>query len=617
VANTSISKFAALNYSTGVPLSWRPVFNGSVYSLINFDDRIVVAGAFTKINNLSRNYMAAFDSDGQLMDFAPDINSAIFAMDHDKGKLYLGGFFTEVNGISRNRIACIDTSGSLTNFNPDVDNAILALKFFKDKIYIGGWFDFVSGQSRTKFACINKNGYLTSFAPNPNNAVWSIMTFSVPFDVIYIGGDFTSIFGQSLSNLAAIDANGGLVPWYPNPDKSVFALSSSGSQVYAGGLFLSFENTLSPNFAILSTYSLNPGKPTLISPVNNSLKIPVLSRFDWNATEYTSNYRIQFSTNIQFNAIVYDTIVDINYLQFAESKLLYNTKMYWRVRSINLQGISQWSDTWSFTTRVAPPPAPILVSPSDASIGIGLSDIFKWNLSTTAESYQIQFSSDEFFNSIILNDSSVADTQRAIFDLAVEPLQSYYWRTRAINESGPGMWSQEWNFTTAEFFAQNINLKVGWNLISSNLIPLNDTVSVIFHNIDDKILIVKNGGGAVYIPQYQINTIGKWKDKDSYNVYCTSASTLTILGYRLNPDIVNYNLVTGWNLISYIRSSDMGVEVALKSLTDDNKLLIAKDGNGNVFIPDYGINTIGNMKTGLGYNLYIKSPITFTYPAND
>ncbi|HRP01029.1 MAG TPA: hypothetical protein PLE30_00105 [Candidatus Kapabacteria bacterium] len=618
VGNINISKFATINGITGELTDFRPTINGYTYSMLFFKDRIILAGSFSKINNQNRYNIAAFDRNGNLLDFAPEFNSSIFAMDNDGANIYVGGFFTQINGQDRNMIACIDTAGNLAAFNPIVDNAIISLKYLKDKIYIGGWFNNVMGSPRSKFAVINKNGTLSPLAPNPNNTIWSILTFTKPFDVVYLGGDFSTIFNQPLKNLVAIDANGGLIPWYPNPDKTVYTLSSSGSQVYAGGLFSAIDNTLSPNFAILHTYYISPGQPTLISPIDNSTKVQVLSRFDWTATEYTSSYRVQFSTNTTFTNLVLDTIIPINYLAFDNIKLLYNTKHYWRVRSLNSEGQSAWSTAWAFTTRIAPPLAPILLTPLNSTIDIAYGQLFSWDASaTTAESFQIQYSTDNTFSNIVSSDSAIHQSSISIPDDLLQPLQTYWWRVRGINESGPGEWTNSWYFTTAEFFTQNIALKAGWNLISSNILPVNDSLEKIFENVADKILIIKNGSGKVYIPQFGINSIGKWNKLDGYRVYSLAATSLNILGYMINPSTSTYSLKAGWNQISYIRSSEMIANDAFQSLVDMDLLSIVKDEKGKTYIPEYGINQIGNLIPGRSYIIYVKAATNFNYPANN
>jgi len=52
------------------------------------------------------------------------------------------------------------------------------------------------------------------------------------------------------------------------------------------------------------------------------------------------------------------------------------------------------------------------------------------------------------------------------------------------------------------------------------------------------------------------------------------------------------------------------------SITDNNNMLIAKTLEGLVYIPSYGINTIGNLKPGVGYKVYVTTSDTLVYPGN-
>jgi len=47
-----------------------------------------------------------------------------------------------------------------------------------------------------------------------------------------------------------------------------------------------------------------------------------------------------------------------------------------------------------------------------------------------------------------------------------------------------------------------------------------------------------------------------------------------------------------------------------------SKLVIAKNGTGQVYWPAYGINTIGSMIPGQGYQMYLTQAGTLTYPPN-
>lgn len=163
--------------------------------------------------------------------------------------------------------------------------------------------------------------------------------------------------------------------------------------------------------------------------------------------------------------------------------------------------------------------------------------------------------------------------------------------------------------------SQDISLKTGWNLISSNIIPLGkESIRQIFSNVLDKIIIVKNRVGASFIPSFDIDQINTWNYRNAYLVYCTSNTTVTIDGVIAKPTKESINLTTGWNWVSYLRSEPLNSFTALDSILGENELLIAKDLSGKVFIPSFGINTIGEMQRGVGYQMYLFTNTTLTYP---
>ena len=71
-------------------------------------------------------------------------------------------------------------------------------------------------------------------------------------------------------------------------------------------------------------------------------------------------------------------------------------------------------------------------------------------------------------------------------------------------------------------------------------------------------------------------------------------------------------LDSGWSLISYLRETPMLAPDAFVSIA--GQLTIIKDGSGNVYWPDFGINTIGSLQTGQGYQVHLQEPATLTYP---
>lgn len=618
INNLNITKFAALKSSNASVVNLKHTFNGFVNSLVNYNDKFIIAGSFTKIDTITRNYIAAFDNDFNLLELNFNIDAQIFTMDNINDVLYIGGFFTKVNNQTRNFIAAVDTLGNLQSWNPIVNNAVLTIDCFKNNIFIGGWFDKINNQVRNRIARFNFDGSLNAFAPNPNNTVWSIISTSEPYDMIYLGGDFTKVSGQTISSLAAMDINGILIPWTPNPDKSVYTLSSTPNRLFAGGLFQSIENTMIPNYSILAVYSIAPTTPSLVSPTNNSQNISLKSKFDWTTSLYTSNYRIQFSLNNNFDTLLFDTTVSFNYFKFEQIRLLFDTIHYWRVRAQNSNSYSSWSEVWTFRTKFGPPTAPILIAPIDSTTEVPFGYNFNWDTTATnSESFQIQFSNNSDFENIIHNDSNLKVNNYPLPTAQFQPNTRYYWKVRGINESGEGMWSEVFTFVIKDYIYQKIQLKVGWNQISSYILPTNDSIKVIFKNIKNNIQIVKNSTGKSYIPQFNVDNIIKWNYLSGYYVYCKIAQDLNIYGEILVPDSINYNLLNGTNLISYIRTTPMQIETALNDLIQAGKLVMVKDQSGKVFVPQYGINQIRNMIPGQSYNIYLNSPTIFSYPPND
>ena len=67
-----------------------------------------------------------------------------------------------------------------------------------------------------------------------------------------------------------------------------------------------------------------------------------------------------------------------------------------------------------------------------------------------------------------------------------------------------------------------------------------------------------------------------------------------------NPEI-EINLLSGWNMIGYPCSQEIVVSDAFDSIV--NNIVIVKDNNGNVYMPEFGFNGIGFLEGGQGYQI--------------
>ncbi len=161
---------------------------------------------------------------------------------------------------------------------------------------------------------------------------------------------------------------------------------------------------------------------------------------------------------------------------------------------------------------------------------------------------------------------------------------------------------------------QSVALAPGWNMISSFVDPSNPDLQAMFSSILANLVIVKNGAGQVFWPQFGINTIGQWNVRHGYQVNMKAAATFAITGMQVVPEATAISLTQGWNLIPYLRSSPQNIETSLASIA--NRIVIVKNNAGQVFWPQFNINTIGSMRPGEGYQINASQAATLTYPAN-
>lgn len=183
------------------------------------------------------------------------------------------------------------------------------------------------------------------------------------------------------------------------------------------------------------------------------------------------------------------------------------------------------------------------------------------------------------------------------------------------NIVGSGFWYSIGQ-APAPMNSQIISLNSGWNIISSFMVSSNPSMESIWNDIVNQVVLVKNSGGFTFIPAYGINQIGNWNVESGYQVYMSSNQSLEISGTAVVPENTDITLPQGWSIVSYLRNSPLSVVTSFETLTDDEALVLAKNSGGFTYIPQYGINQIGNLIPGQGYQIYLSKSSTLTYPAN-
>jgi len=94
-----------------------------------------------------------------------------------------------------------------------------------------------------------------------------------------------------------------------------------------------------------------------------------------------------------------------------------------------------------------PPPAkPGLLAPADAAIDISTGPTLIWSEAAWAATYQVQVSTTADFATTVVDQNEISETSAPVSGLANYTL--HYWRVRAVNTSGTGLWSVVRSFRT-------------------------------------------------------------------------------------------------------------------------------------------------------------------------
>lgn len=353
--------------------------------------------------------------------------------------------------------------------------------------------------------------------------------------------------------------------------------------------------------------TIPPNIPILAQPTNYANGVSIDPVLKWFLSPRVESYCLQVSLDNSFNEIFVDTsgLTDTIY---QLTGLEHYRNYYWRVNAQNCGGTTFWSETYTFRTIVA---APVLISPENNKDLISVNITLVWDTVFGATSYNLQVSKDLSFSQIVIDTIGISENYFVLNNLDYNTF--YYWRVSASNTGGTGEWSSVFKFRTIA--RQLLVLDAGWGLISSNISPIDSSVTNIFLNVSNNFVLLKNGLGQVYWPSHGINTIGMWNIQHGYQIYMLNADTLAIFGREVIPNEIIFYLSQGWNMISYIRNSAMNIVSALSTI--NQVLVLAKNNYGQVYWPEYGINQIGNMMTGQGYLMYLLQPTTLIYPPND
>ncbi len=196
-----------------------------------------------------------------------------------------------------------------------------------------------------------------------------------------------------------------------------------------------------------------PAVPVIASPGNNAANLPVSVTLKIDHAAGAAGYHWQVSTSSLFTGNVVDDSTSGTGDTSQVVALIRGTRYHWRVQAFNLAGSSSYAGPDSFTTIVAPPSVPKLVSPLDTT-GVPRRTTFVWDSSANAVRHHLQVAKSDSLDSLggfsaasVVFDTTMSDTSKKL----LTPLAAstkYYWHVSAIDTGGASPYSTIEPFTT-------------------------------------------------------------------------------------------------------------------------------------------------------------------------
>ena len=223
------ANFGALS-TTGDVLPFRADTNDVVDDIAATKARIYVGGYFTTINGQTRDYLAAVDpTSGAPLSWTPAFGHAVNAIVVAGPRLYAGGFGTFLGAWDVNAVP---------QPVPSLDGAVYSLAYDGSEVYIGGQYQNAGGQPRSGLAAtVPGTSTVTSWDP-PMPAFRQVQALGVSASYVYTSDAGTlRTFSKSTGALETFSPkNGGGAGYLVLPDRLLIYGVGEVNYVATGGV---------------------------------------------------------------------------------------------------------------------------------------------------------------------------------------------------------------------------------------------------------------------------------------------------------------------------------------------------------------------------------------------
>jgi hypothetical protein len=223
-----------------------------------------------------------------------------------------------------------------------------------------------------------------------------------------------------------------------------------------------------------------------------------------------------------------------------------------------------------------------------------------WDALGDAYDYLVYLSQTDDIGFSSVNYNAGSDTTYSFDNL--EPSGAYQFMIVAIDSEGHI--SNPSAIVTVEFETEETyELQEGWNFIGLKNIPEDNSVAAVFAPIMEQLVQIKseNANYSPAVPEF-LNTLTSIEVGKGYWVNVDQDITWHTIGVRIHPESnpITLNLNTGWNYISYPKTTITPIPEAIESIAD--KVVQVKSINSSYHpnLPDF-LNTLQHFEFGQGY----------------
>ena len=381
-------------------------------------------------------------------------------------------------------------------------------------------------------------------------------------------------------------------------------------------------------WSVVWSFTTKVGNPILTFPANNATGVDINPTLTWETITGATSYHIQLSLTSNFSSQIFEDSTLVSGSQ-PLTALTKNTEYFWRVRAKNSGGVSSWVSS-SFTTINS---FALTISATNGSVAKS-PDLTSYDSNAVVQLTATPATGYTFTGwtgdaSETTNPISVT-MNGAKSITATFAIKSY--TLTIVSPNGtvaktPDLTSYDSNSVVGVKVTPAVGYSfIGW---TGDIESSTDSISVTMN-------AAKSITAVFMIKKYILTTtavngtVGKSPNLVSYDtnsvveLTATPASGYAFNGWTgdasgtTNPISVTMNaaknitanfialnvveLVSGWNMFSLnVIPQDSNATAVFGSMTH---LVIVKSGDGKVFWPEFGINTIGTVHLGQAYQVY-------------